>query len=73
MKQQENSVFYVALAAIIVIQRCGKHISTTIEGLHFLLGPYRGVIFRKTGATQARKIGMICFAKSVLTDNLYIM
>jgi hypothetical protein len=73
MERQKNGVFYVAQAATVAMQRRGKHVSTTIEGLRFLRGPDRGVILSKTGETQARKIDMICFAKSALTAELYIV
>jgi hypothetical protein len=72
MQQQKNGVFYATRAATLAMQRGGKHVSTTLEGLRFLRSPYRGVIFRKSGATQARKIGIISFVKPVLTEDLYI-
>jgi hypothetical protein len=34
-------------AATVATQRSGKHASTTIEGLCFLLGPCRGVILKR--------------------------
>jgi hypothetical protein len=40
----------------IAIQWCGKHTSTTTEGLRFLLGPCRGVILKKIGATVQLRV-----------------
>jgi hypothetical protein len=45
-----EGVFYVVRAATVAIQWCGKHTSTTLEGLCLLRGPCRGVILKTTGA-----------------------
>jgi hypothetical protein len=48
---------YVVRAATVAMQRCGKHASTTIEGLCFLGGSCQGVILKAIGATvQLRDI-----------------
>jgi hypothetical protein len=46
----EERCFHVVLTAIVAMQRSGKHASTTIEGLCFLLGPCRGVTLKIIGA-----------------------
>jgi hypothetical protein len=41
----------VVLGAIVAMQRRGKHVSTTLEVLCFLRGPFRCVILKTVGAT----------------------
>jgi hypothetical protein len=47
----DERCFYVICAAIVAMQRRGKHVATTIEWLCFLRGLCRGVFLKTVVAT----------------------